>query len=100
MTDALEEKFCEVSLVRSSRKFGSEGVATRSRKKDSENKKNVEKGTVAPSIFIADSSPLGNDEGMHGHRCTARRANASRGGGANRYRGGFSQDSANPTTLG
>ena len=41
----------------------------------SKNNEDVELKTPTPSIFIADSSPIGNDEGKHAHPCAARRAN-------------------------
>jgi hypothetical protein len=75
------EEFCEVSLVRSSRKFGSEGGRYSLSQKVSANNKYFEKRSYTPSKFIADSSPIGNDDDMHAHPCALReRQTPSRGG--------------------
>jgi hypothetical protein len=51
-------------------------------KKAARNNKYVERVTTRASHFIADSSPICNDVGMHAHPCAARRATPSRGGDA------------------
>jgi hypothetical protein len=51
-------------------------------KKAAQNNKYFEIVTTRASQFIADSSPICNDVGMHAHPCAARRATPSRGGDA------------------
>jgi hypothetical protein len=42
----------------------------------------LKEGCTIPSQFTAHSSLIGNNAGLHAHRCTARKANPSCGGGA------------------